>query len=58
MEKNYGNKQKPLKIFNNFIASELIYHGKSMYFGKNYDTLLKTMELWFTIKKTYGTMDY
>ena len=52
MEKNYGSKQKWLKIFNNFIASELIYYGKTMYFGKkNYDTLMKTMELWFTINK-------
>ena len=37
----------------------LIYYGKTMvlwkklwYYGKNYDTILKTMELWFTMEKT------
>ena len=50
----------------------MIYYGKTMvllgkktmvvwkklwYYGKIYDTIPKTMELWFTMEKNYGTME-
>ena len=33
------------------------YGGKIWYYGKNYDIIPKTMKLWFTMEKNYGTME-
>ena len=58
--------KKAMKIYqNNWIFEQiysfktLIYYGKTMvlwkilwYYGQNYGTIPKTMELWFTMEKT------
>ena len=35
----------------------MVLYQKLWYFTENYGTLPKTMELWFTMKKKYGTIE-
>ena len=54
MEKIYLKKYQKNEVLNRFIALKLLLTMvKLWYYGKNYGTIPKTMELWFTMEKLW-----